>query len=280
MTGAESPHVAANRATPALHGRDMQQEDSSGPPGIPLDTRLPLSIIRSGDISVATRLRPVKEGLLCARVLDVLKEAIFSGKFKPGDALRELHLARELQVSQATVREALMQLVHMGLVTRVENKETIVTKLSAQEVRERVNIRAHLEALACVEASRRMTKRNFDELNQILQVYSRAVARRAYHEASQADLTFHRYIWQQAGNRTLYRMLDQLSVPLFAFVSVLHSNRASDLKAVVHPHVELVSALRKGRAGEIEDTIRAHIVTFYSKFLDSDVEDSHAYIGS
>jgi DNA-binding GntR family transcriptional regulator len=261
------------------HGRAPQPELRYVSSAILLDTELPLSIIGRGDISLATKLRPVKESSLSARVLDALKDAIFSGKFKPGDALRELHVARDLQVSQDTVREALMQLVHMGLVTRVENKETIVTKLSDQEVRERVNIRATLEALACVEASRRMTKKNFDELNEILKIYSRAVSRRAYHEAGQADLQFHRYIWHQAGNRTLYRMLDQLAVPLFAFVSLLHSSRASDLKTLVDPHAELVSALKKGQPRLIEDTIRGHIVSFYSKFLDSAVEDSHAHTG-
>ena len=261
------------------HGRAPQREFRDVSSATSLDTTLPLSIIGCGDISLAKKLRPVKEASLSTRVLDALKDAIFSGKFKPGDALRELHVARDLQVSQATVREALMQLVHMGLVTRVENKQTIVTKLSDQEVRERVNIRATLEALACAEASRRMTKKNFDELNEILKIYSRAVSRRAYYEASQADLQFHRYIWQQAGNRTLYRMLDQLAVPLFAFVSLLHSSRASDLKTLVDPHAELVSALKKGQPRLIEDTIRAHIVSFYSKFLDSAVEDSHAHTG-
>jgi DNA-binding GntR family transcriptional regulator len=226
-------------------------------------------------------LRPVKEGSLCARVVDALREAIFSGKFQPGDALRELHLARDLRVSQATVREALMQLVHMGLVTRVKNKETIVTKLSVQEVRERVIIRAKLETLACVEAARRMTKENFAELNSILKVYSRAISKGAYHEASQADLQFHRYIWQQSGNNTLYRMLDQLSVPLFAFISFLHSRRLRGSgRLVVHPHEQIVSSLRGGEPEAIEETIRAHIVTFYYDFLDSGTKDFHAVTGT
>lgn len=226
------------------------------------------------------KLGPVKEGSLCARVLDALREAIFSGKFQPGDALREMHLAPDLQVSQATVREALMQLVHMGLVTRVENKETIVTKLSVQEIRERVIIRTNLEALACVEAARRMTKQNFEELNQILRGYSRAISNRAYHEASQTDLQFHRYIWQQSGNTTLYRMLDQLSVPLFAFISFLHSTRLSDLKSVMHPHEQIVSSLKKGDPELIEETIRAHIANFYYKFLDSSVGEFQGRPGS
>ena len=57
-------------------------------------------------------------------------EAIIAGHFLPGDPLRELDLARDLRVGRATVREALMRLESTGLVVRVPNKETRVTRLS------------------------------------------------------------------------------------------------------------------------------------------------------
>ena len=60
---------------------------------------------------------------------------------RPGDPLRELHLARELGVSQATVREGLVQLERLGLVVRTPNIGTHVTKLSRQEIEERVELR-------------------------------------------------------------------------------------------------------------------------------------------
>ena len=41
------------------------------------------------------------------RVADVLRESILNGGFKPGDALTEAHLASELRVSRAPIREAL-----------------------------------------------------------------------------------------------------------------------------------------------------------------------------
>src|SRR5437667_8021944 len=121
-----------------------------------------LSNVRAGHLR--TQLRPLKEGSLRVRVTDALRDAIVSGQFSPGDALREMQLARDLQVSQSTVREALLELEHTGLVVRVENRETTVTKLSTQEVRERLVLRVNLEELACTEAALRMTKENFGEL--------------------------------------------------------------------------------------------------------------------
>ncbi|MPY87454.1 MAG: GntR family transcriptional regulator [Luteitalea sp.] len=63
----------------------------------------------------AAPLQPVKAGSLSRQVFEALRTAIFAGRFSPGDSLRELYLARDLNVSQATVREALAQLEQDGL---------------------------------------------------------------------------------------------------------------------------------------------------------------------
>ena len=50
--------------------------------------------------------QPIRADSLRTQVVGILKEAIFSGKFRPGDLMREMQLARTFGVSQATVREA------------------------------------------------------------------------------------------------------------------------------------------------------------------------------
>src|SRR5882672_2798542 len=93
-----------------------------------------------------------------------LRQGVFEGRYPPGTALRELTLARDLSVSQATIREALQQLQYTGLVTRTPNVGSTVTRLSVKEVRERVELRAILEVMAALEASGRMRDGEFDEL--------------------------------------------------------------------------------------------------------------------
>jgi hypothetical protein len=51
--------------------------------------------------------RPVRAGTLRSQVVGILRNAIFYGKLQPDSMLRELPLARNLQASQSTVREAL-----------------------------------------------------------------------------------------------------------------------------------------------------------------------------
>jgi DNA-binding GntR family transcriptional regulator len=209
-------------------------------------------------------LQPVKAGSLTMRVFESLRTGIFSGELKPGEPLRELHLARDLRVSQATVREALVQLEQLGLVVRTPNIGTHVTRLSAEEIRERFELRVLLEGRALTQAAPRMTAASFDALAVHLDVLADVIARDAYFEVGQADLAFHRYIWMQAGNPTLYRTLDQLAVPLFAFVSMLRGAHRQTLKDVVRSHEGIVSALRAGHPAGIQNVLREHFAPGFS----------------
>ena len=205
-----------------------------------------------------TALRPLKSGLLSAQVITTLRTAIFSGQLVPGQPLRELHLARDLGVSQATIREALGQLERFGLVVRTPNIGTQVTRLSWQEVRERVELRVLLEERALVQAAPRMNTATFEALDARLDALTDAIGRNDYFEEAQADLAFHRFIWEQSGNRTLYHTLDQLAVPLFAFVSILRGAHREKLTDVVQSHEGIAQALRNGDPSVIRDALRQH----------------------
>ena len=54
----------------------------------------------------AVPLAPVAEADLVNRIAASLSTAIVSGRFAPGDRLNEVHLAAELGVSRAPLREA------------------------------------------------------------------------------------------------------------------------------------------------------------------------------
>lgn len=201
-----------------------------------------------------------------------LRQAIFEGKYPPGSSLRELPLAHELSVSQATVREALQRLQYAGLVIRRPNMGSTVTRLSVKEVRERVELRAALEVKAALEAARRMTEPEFEELEARLTGLDAAVESNRYYESAQADLHFHRYIWQCSGNDTLCRHLELLVVPLFAFMSILRSQGLEKLTNVVEGHRPLVTSLRSGDESRIREEFQKGATSAYGMFLDGSKE--------
>jgi len=60
---------------------------------------------------------PIKRSRLSEQVMERLKSAIRDGTYKPGDQLpRERDLAEQLQVSRASIREALRSLENLGFI--------------------------------------------------------------------------------------------------------------------------------------------------------------------
>jgi DNA-binding GntR family transcriptional regulator len=77
-----------------------------------------------------------------------LRDAIFDGRLKPGEPVRQEAVAHELEVSRIPVREALRQLESEGLVTIRPNSGARVAVLDFDECVEIYKIRERLESLA------------------------------------------------------------------------------------------------------------------------------------
>lgn len=214
------------------------------------------------------RPRPGGSESLALQTANRLRAGIFDGTYPPGAPLREMRIARENGISQATVREALQQLESAGLVTREANIGTTVTRLSPREVRERVELRALLEVLAAQQAAERMGEAEFGELERRLTALGEAIQSDSYYEAARRDLEFHRYVWECSGNETLCRMLDQLTLPLLAFVSVLRANGLQHLADVTAAHEPLVAALRSRDRDTIAEAFTKGATSSYEDFLD------------
>lgn len=190
-----------------------------------------------------------------AWVFESIRDDIMSGRIHPRARLRELHLARQLGVSQATVREALFHLEHSGLVVRVPHSGTTVASFSQEELQERIDVRLVLEEVAFVKASQNDLRKLIDDLEIIL---STALNTEEGFEHSQAELEFHRRVWQAANNETLYRTLQDLTAPLFAFAGMVATREGRKLSAFVSGHQPLIDALAGQDPSVIRNAVRAH----------------------
>lgn len=219
------------------------------------------------------KLGSIKNNSLSEQAYNTLLNAIFNGNFLPGDSMRELHLAQELEISQTSVREALNKLERVGLVIRVPNKGTFVTELSNREIQERIMLRITLEEIACVEALKRVTPQALDKLQSHLGDIIKAANANSYFEAAQADLEFHRCIWEISGNKMLYQILDQITVPLFAFISILRRIEEDRLESIIESHRIIIEAFESGVERRVKEVIRQHISPIYINFLNSGLDN-------
>ena len=199
-----------------------------------------------------------------------LENAILEGRIKPGTRLPELLLSKELGVSQASVREALQQLENSGLVVKYPHRGSFVISLAAQDLVDIYQLRQELEPMACGLAAERMSAERLASLQACIGEMQSAAAKRNYLSYSNADLKFHRLIWEAQPNRYLEKMLKVICLPLFANDLIRRYPSAYlNFERSARQHTLILSALRTRDAAFVQKLMRRLI----RRFLRQDLAD-------
>ena len=152
---------------------------------------------------------PVKISTLKDNIVEIISEAIFAAKMKPGERVNESELARELQVSRAPIREALQQLQEQGLIINHPRRGMFVVHLEDEDFQKINSIRLILEAEALRLARANLNQTAHNKLAQILERMERSETA-APSVRVRLDLEFHKTIWNLTRNEFMERTLSQL----------------------------------------------------------------------
>lgn len=169
----------------------------------------------SGDLVGLLEARTASAGSvsLPVTILQVLREAIVSGRLRAGTRLLEAHLARHLNTSRTPVRQALIQLEHEKLVVIVPRASAYVRRVTERDVEEIYEIRGALEALATSLAIKHLTPVRIAQLEEALEEIRRADI--ASDEAVAATLDrFHALVIRLSHNVTLEQIYENLVGPI------------------------------------------------------------------
>jgi DNA-binding GntR family transcriptional regulator len=200
---------------------------------------------------------------LKSHIFHGLRDAIVSGRYRPGDRLNESKIAREFGISRIPVREALMQLQEHGLVMNHERRGMFVTRLSEEDVQRINSLRVVLEAEALKLCRLKISKNDATRLTDVM-TRMEAWTERTEMDAAALDLEFHRTLWEAAGNPYLTKVLDSLVTPLFAHKAL--ENVSADLKRwMLHHHRALLDVALGISSIEPEAAIIIHMRTGYSE---------------
>ncbi len=208
----------------------------------------------------ALSLTPVRSLSKSREVFERLRNAIWSGELAPGTPLREAVLAKQLGVSQVPVREALLQLEYLGLVVRVPDRGTTVTRLTRTEILQMMAVRRHLEVFAFQLAASRINEKVETELRMRLENMGRLVAMGDHFGVAEEDYRFHQTVWNASGNEVLAKTLEHLCVPVYAFVSMKRHAAGDMMNSAVRGHELLLEALLAGDTERIHAAINDHLV--------------------
>lgn len=205
-------------------------------------------------------------------VYEALLEKLLDGSMPPGEALGIDSLSRELGVSQTPVREALVQMEHTGLVSRVALKGyRVAPPLSTRQLAELHDARSMLEATA-IEKAVPHTDELLPELRAAHAQHVLAAHRvrklrggegpptdhSDLREYFQADWEFHLTIIRAAENHFLVQMAETLSAHVHRMRQTV-DHGTFDIDQAVAEHAAVLAAFESGDPAAPARAMRAHL---------------------
>ena len=191
-------------------------------------------------------------------VFHTLRKAIITGELLPGERLMETQLGEKLGVSRTPIREAIRKLELEGLVVIVPRKGAQVVQFTQKDIKDVLEVRGALEALAVRLACQRMDERSFLRLQLVNTEYEYAAKENDIETMIEKDVEFHEVIFSATQNDKLVQMFGNLGEQVHRFrIAYLKNSEAS--MAVQEEHMEILQALRDRDADLAADLAATHI---------------------
>jgi DNA-binding GntR family transcriptional regulator len=202
-----------------------------------------------------------------------LRRKLASGELQAGQRIVNRTVAKELNVSQTPLREALNRLASEGVVEYVPGAGAYVSTISRQELLDLYDIREHIEPFAAAQAARQITEAEILEMHGLCDDWLR-IARTIRDEGRTSataeemahwndnEERFHSLLLDASRNRWLVKITKNLRLLSFAFAV----QRSSPQFLGVHEaaitwrdHLRITRALGKRNAELVETVVRQHI---------------------
>lgn len=152
-------------------------------------------------------------------VHDLLRDAITDGTLEPGTRLREVIIARQLDVSATPVREALRRLGEAGLVETSPHRGASVVSVSPADLVNLYEIHEVLESYAVSSAARRFSRWEesiadrdgaVDSIGALISAMDSVVTNADQSAFNRLDLAFHRQLNGLGGNDLMTDEIEQI----------------------------------------------------------------------
>src|SRR3984893_194262 len=204
---------------------------------------------------------------LVEQVVNAIVSEIAAGDLPSNARLIQDDLARAYGVSRQPVQQALLLLRDRGLVREAPGRGLIVSPLDVDFVRNLYEIRAMLDGLAGRLAAERGAERARLEGSAYLDAVRAAVDISSLHEQIEADMRFHAFLNELAGNP----LIGETTAPHWSYLrrvmgEVLRDD-AQMPQTILQEHVAILDAVIAGNAAEAETLSRNHILRAANVFV-------------
>ena len=191
-------------------------------------------------------------------IRQAIEQDIFQGVLRPGSRLDEVGLAERFGLSRTPVREAIMQLVHSGLVVKVPRQGAVVAPLDLHRMVQMFEVMSEVEGLCARYAARRMSA---DEKASLSALHGQSEAMRAerrlddYYTVNRA---FHEAVYRGSHNEVLVDMARTLFARLAPYRRY-QLNHPDRVDGSFDEHGRVVEAILAADPEAAQAAMRKHV---------------------
>ena len=191
-------------------------------------------------------------------VFNTIRKAILRGNLEPGERLREIHLADKLGVSRTPIREAIRKLELEGLVVMIPRKGAVVAEITEKSLRDVLEVRRALEALAVRLACEKILDAEVEELKVAAERFEEALETGDVTAFAEADVRFHDIIYRATDNQRLIQLLYNLREQMYRY-RVEYLKREDAHETLLEEHQAIIETIEKRDVAKAVEAVRTHI---------------------
>lgn len=221
------------------------------------------------------KIAAVRADTLRRQVEEAVRQAITSGKYRPGERLVERELCEALEVSRTSLREALRKLEAEKLVEIVPHKGPMVAVITVEEARELYELRGLLEGFAAREFALHAPDGAIARFRKTTQRLRRAAEDGDTDKVLTAKGQLYDIMLTNCRNGLLSEVLHSLfsRINLLRATSLMHPDRLPHSLAEID---ELTDALEARQADRAQELATRHVTNACTVALDMLAEQNRS----
>jgi DNA-binding GntR family transcriptional regulator len=213
------------------------------------------------------KLKPLRQSTTPDDVYVVLRKAILDGGLTAGSQLREAHIAADLGISRAPVREAFRRLEEEGLVVKIPFRGAFVAELTPQTIAEILALRSVVEPYAAEQALETLRGPRRQQLERAVEALKKASHQKNVAGTIDGHLRFHRLFYEYSGNGMLLDLWNTWESRLRLYLVAEH-HLYENLVDLEGPHEELATIVLEGNVRQVRKAIVDHLRSARLAYLD------------
>jgi DNA-binding GntR family transcriptional regulator len=197
------------------------------------------------------------------RAYGLIRERIEAAIYQPGQRLVIDALARDLNMSQVPIREAIRRLQAEGWITYRHNSGPEIANIGLEQWQATMEVLAVLEGYATALAAPHLRQRDLTLLRQHSAAMQRAMEQFDPLRFSDCNRAFHGVIYAQCPNPVLVERISETQAQLGAMRGTLFPSVPQRGAESIAEHVHLIELLdQPASAEQIERAAREHKLNF------------------